>query len=174
MTLMQWPSTTDKQGKAGLSKLSDGELDNLMIKSGLMQQDDLDQQHDSPLMIALANLPGGPPDYYETWRGLMQLRDAGPFPFEVQDLYDRLRERAVADVKAALRASAEVIPPTSSLPADTSMAGWLSARWESADAAVRNALQLLADSLGVSLPLRRTRHAAVQDSSSTGRTESTL
>ena len=173
MTLMQWPSTTDKQGKAGLSKLSDGELDAMMVQAGLMDQEELDRQRDARLVNALGNLPG-PPEYHETWRGLMKLRDEGPFPLEVQDIYDRLRARASSDVKAALRASAEVIPPTSSLPADTSMAGWLSARWESADAAVRNALQLLADSLGVSLPLRRTRHAAVQDSSSTGRTESTL
>lgn len=174
MNLMKWPGTTDKPNNPDLSKLSDDELDDLVVKAGLMEQDDLDQQRDMKLVNALAKLAGGPPDYHSTLRGLMKLRHEGQFPLEAQDLYDRLRSRALAEVKAARKAGPKVTPSPADIPADMSLAGWLKARWTSADEAVRNALQAVASAVGASIPLSRTRNSSVgvKDPGSAQRTES--
>lgn len=155
----KWPGTADKTSdrSAWLKGLSDDELDDLMVQAGLTEQDDLDRQRDSRLMIALANLPGGPPEYLGTLRGLMSLRDVGPFPLEALDMYDRLRARALADVKAAHRAAPKVTPSPADVTADMSVAGWLKARWSSADEAVRHTLRSVAESLSVPIPMSRTR-----------------
>jgi hypothetical protein len=169
---MKWPGGRGKpSNKSDLSKLSDDELDERMVEAGLMDQDALDRQHAERLMIALANLPGGPPEYFETLRGLVKLRDEGPFPYEAQDLYDRLRARAEADVKATRKAAPKVTPSPADVAPDTSMAGWLKAHWSSADETVRHSLRVLADKLGIPLPLRRTRRNPAQDSGSTRRTD---
>ena len=171
--MMKWPTTNKTPKKPELSSLSDDQLDDLMVDAGLMEQDELDRQRDSRLLIAMANLPGGPPEYHATLRGLMKLRHQGPFPLEAQDLYDRLRARASADVKAARKAVPKVTPSPADLAPDTSMAGWLKARWASADEAVRHSLRAIANAVGIDVPLARTRHVAVQDSSPARRTEST-
>jgi hypothetical protein len=165
---MEWPGGRDKSNKPDLSKLSDDELDEQMVKAGLMQQDHLDQQRDSLLLIALANLPGGPAEYHETLAGLMKLRDVGAFPFEAQDLYERLRARAMSDVETARKAAPKVTPSPADVAPDTSMAGWLKAHWTSADEAVRNALRAVASAVGASIPMSRTRK------SSAGRKDSPL
>ena len=174
--LMKWPGTADKPIKPDLSKLSDDELDDLIVAAGLMDQDELDRQRDSRLMIVLANLPDGPPEYLPTLRGLMRLRDQGPFPLEAQDMYDRLRSRAMSDVKAAHKVAPKTAPSPADVPADMSVADWLRARWSSADEAVRNALQAVASTVGISIPMSRTRTQPIppKDSSSTRRTESAL
>ena len=174
MSLMKWPGTTDKTSdKPDLSSLSDDQLDDLMVAAGLTEQETLDRQHDSRLLSALANLPGGPPDYCETLRGLIRLRNEGPFPFEAQDLYDHLHVRAEADVKAARKAATKAIPSPVDVPADMSVAGWLRAKWNSADEVVRNALQAVANVVGVSVPMSRTRKSSEggRDSPSTRRAE---
>ena len=177
--LMKWPGTTDKTpDKPDLSKLSDDELDDLMVDAGLMRQDELDRQRDSRLLTALANLPRGAPEYHETLAGLMKLRDERPFPFEAQDLCDRLRAHAVADVKAAHKAAPKVTSSPADVPDDVPddvpIADWLKFKWTSADEAVRNALQAVASAVGASIPLSRTRNSSVgvKDSGSTRRSDS--
>jgi hypothetical protein len=168
--------TSDKSDRrARLTGLSDDELDEQMVKAGLMEQDHLDQRRDSLLLLALAQLPGGPPEYHKTLAGLMKLRDEGAFPYEAQDLYDRLRTRAMADVETARKAVPKVTWSPADVAPDTSMAGWLKAHWTSADEAVRNALQAVARAVGASIPLSRTRDSSVdvKDPGSTQRTEST-
>ena len=174
MSLMKWPGTTDKPNKPDLSKWSDDELDNLMVAAGLMEQDELNRQRDSRLVIALANLPGGTPEYHETLRGLMHLRNEGSFPLEAMDLYERLRSRAMADVEAAHKAAPKVTSSPADVPDDVSLAGWLKFKWTSADEAVRKALQAVASAVGASIPLSRTRTrpVAAKDSGSTRRMES--
>ena len=135
----KWPGTADKTSdKSDLSKLSDDELDDLMVEAGLMEEDALDRQRDSLLLMALVNLPGGPPVYHSTLQGLMRLRDEGSVPHEAQDLCDRLRARAVADVKAAHKTASKVTSSPADVPADTSVTGWLKEKWTSADEAVRH------------------------------------
>ena len=171
--LMKWPGGRGKSNKPDLSSLSDDQLDDLMVAAGLTEQGALDRQHDSRLLSALANLPGGPPEYLATLRGLIRLRNEGPFPFEAQDLYDHLHVRAEADVKAARKAATKAIPSPVDVPADMSVAGWLRAKWNSADEVVRNALQAVASAVGVSVPLSRTRDSSVgvSDSSPCRRTK---
>ena len=177
---MKWPTTnktSDKSGRsAWLKGLSDDQLDNLMTQSGLMEQEALDRQRDTRLVTAMAKLPGGPPDYCETWRGLMKLRDEGQLPPEAKDMYEKLRTRAEAEVKAACKAATKAIPSPVDVPADTSIIGWLKSRWSSADETVRNALQAVASTVGISIPMSRTRTQPIppKDSSSTRRTESAL
>lgn len=171
--LMKWPGGRGKSNKPDLSSLSDDQLDDLMVAAGLTEQGALDRQHDSRLLSALANLPGGPPEYLATLRGLIRLRNEGPFPFEAQDLYDHLHVRAEADVKAARKAATKAIPSPVDVPADMSVAGWLRAKWNSADEVVRNALQAVANVVGVSVPMSRTRKSSEggRDSPSTRRAE---
>ena len=175
MSLMKWPGTANKPNKPDLSMLSDDELDDLMVKGGLMEEDALDRQRDSRLLTAVANLPG-PPEYCETLAGLMKLRHEGPFPFEAQDLYEKLRARAMSDVEAVRKVAPKVTPSPADVPADKSLAGWLKARWSSADEAVRNALRAVASAVGVEVPLSRTRNSIVggKDSASPRRSNSGL
>lgn len=176
MSLMKWPGTTDKPNKPDLSSLSDDQLDDLMVAAGLMEQETLDRQGDSRLIVALANLPGGPPEYLATLRGLIRLRDQGQLPPEAKDMYEKLRTRAVADVKAARKAAPQVTLSPSDVPADTSIAGWLKSRWSSADEAVRNALQAVANAVGIPVPMSRTRKSVGggKDSPPTRRTRPKL
>ena len=171
--MMKWPTTNKTPKKPELSSLSDDQLDDLMVDAGLMEQDELDRQRDSRLLIAMANLPGGPPEYHATLRGLMKLRHQGPFPLEAQDLYDRLRARASADVKAARKAVPKVTPSPADLAPDTSMAGWLKARWASADEAVRHSLRAIANAVGIDVPLARTRPVGGKEASDIRRSEFT-
>ena len=54
------------------------------------------------------------------------------------------------------------------------IADWLRARWSSADKTVRHSLRLLADALGIDVPLTRTRRIPPQDSRPTRRTKFAL
>ena len=108
----------------------------------------------------------------EEFAVLDKLRMTGPRPHQLEDRHQKLRREQL--FKAGLKADHYPPPSTSRLEnADMTVADWLKARWTSADASVRHSLRLLADALNIPLPLRRTRHVAVQDSGSTRRTEST-
>ena len=101
---------------------------------------------------------------------LDELRKTGPLPRELEERHQRLRRQQF--FKAGLMCD-RYLPslPSRLVPAEMSAGEWLRAKWASADATVRHSLRAIADSLGVPLPLRRTRHVAGQDSSGSQRSE---
>lgn len=141
-----------------------------------------DAHRDSDLCFALVNLPDGPPDYYDTLRALMELRDHSLIPRDAENLYSRLVGQAEADIESAnaARRAAKASHASSSAsvetdrPADMTVGDWLRIRWASADATVRHSLRTLATSLGVALPMTRRRQVGGKDSSSARRSESEL
>ena len=100
---------------------------------------------------------------------LDELRKTGPLPRELEQRYQKLRRQQF--FKAGLKCD-RYLPssPSRLVPADMAVGDWLRARWSSADEAVRHSLRLLADALGIPLPLRRTQPIGGQDSGSTRRT----
>ena len=111
----------------------------------------------------------------EEFAVLDKLRVSGPLPLELEERYQRLRRQQF--FRAGLKCDRYLPSLPSRLEnADMTIADWLRARWSSADKTVRHSLRLLADVLGIPLPLRRTRPVSAstaKDSSSTRRTEST-
>ncbi len=101
----------------------------------------------------------------EEFNVLDKLRMYGPLPLELEQRYQKLRRQEF--YRAGLKA--DNYPPSSSHLEDTDMSvsDWLRAKWISADAIVRKPLRLLADALGIPLPLARTRPVSSQDSSPT-------
>ena len=100
---------------------------------------------------------------------LDKLRQTGPLPHPLEERHQHLRRQQF--FSAGLKC--ERYPPSTSsrLNPDMAVADWVRARWSSADEAVRHSLRLLADALGIPLPLRRTRPIGGKDSSPTRRTE---
>ena len=105
---------------------------------------------------------------------LDKLRKSGPLPHQLEQRHQRLRRQSF--FKAGLQCD-DYPPSTSRLEsADMTTADWLKERWSSADDAVRRSLRLLAEALGIPLPLRRTRPIILfdgKDSSPTRRSEFT-
>ena len=106
---------------------------------------------------------------------LDKLRLTGPLPRPLEERHQHLRRQQF--FRAGLKC--ERYPPSSPsrLNPDMAVADWVRARWSSADEAVRSRLRLLADALGISLPLIRTRRIArldVANSSPTRRTKPAL
>jgi len=100
---------------------------------------------------------------------LDELRKTGPLPSALEERHQKLRRQQL--FKAGLMRDRRFPASPSRLNPEMSAGEWLRAKWASADATVRHSLRLLADSLGVPLPLRRTRHVAGQDSSGSQRSE---
>ena len=105
---------------------------------------------------------------------LDELRKTGPLPLELEERYQGLRRQQF--FKAGLVCD-RYLPslPSRLVPADMTVSDWLRERWSSADKTVRHSLRLLANALGIPLPLRRTRPvpaSTVKDSSPARRTES--
>ena len=103
---------------------------------------------------------------------LDKLRLTGPLPSPLEERHQKLRREQL--FRAGLKA--DHYPPPSSqalVPADMAVAEWLRAKWASADKTVRHSLRLLADALGIPLPLRRTRPIGDKGSSPARRTDST-
>ena len=103
---------------------------------------------------------------------LDELRKTGPLPLELEERYQGLRRQQF--FRAGLKCD-RYLPslPSRLVPADMTVSDWLKHKWTSADEAVRHSLRLLADVLGIPLPLRRTHHVAAKDPADTRRTEST-
>ena len=103
---------------------------------------------------------------------LDKLRQTGPLPHPLEERHQHLRRQQF--FSAGLKC--ERYPPSTSsrLNPDMAVADWVRARWSSADEAVRHSLRLLADALGIPLPLRRTRPIGGKDSSPTRRTKPAL
>ena len=103
---------------------------------------------------------------------LDKLRVSGPLPLELEERYQKLRRQQF--FKAGLMCDRYLPSLPSRLEnADMTIADWLRERWASADATVRHSLRLLADALGIPLPLRRTQPVAAKDPADTRRTEPT-
>ena len=102
---------------------------------------------------------------------LDKLRQTGPLPHPLEERHQHLRRQQF--FSAGLKC--ERYPPSTSsrLNPDMAVADWVRARWSSADEAVRHSLRLLADALGIPLPLRRTRQIPAGDSSPARRSELT-
>ncbi len=109
-------------------------------------------------------------DEFDEFDVLDELRKHGPLPRELEQHHQKMRRQQL--FKAGLKADHYPPPSSSSLvDAEMSVGDWLRAKWASADETVRHSLRLLADKLGIPLPLRRTRGNPAQDSSPTRRTD---
>ena len=95
---------------------------------------------------------------------LDKLRKTGALPQQLEARHQKLRRHQL--FAAGLKAGEYPPPATSSLEdPDMTIADWLKHKWASADEAVRHSLRLLADALGIPLPLtRRTQPVPAQDS----------
>ena len=95
---------------------------------------------------------------------LDKLRKTGPLPRQLEAQHQLLRRQQL--FAAGLKAGEYPPPAISSLEdPDMSVSDWLRERWTSADEAVRHSLRLLADALGIPLPLtRRTQPISPKDS----------
>ena len=92
----------------------------------------------------------------EEFEVLDELRKTGPLPLELEERYQGLRRQQF--FRAGLVCDRYLPSLPSRLEnADMSVADWLRERWSSADKTVRHSLRLLADALGIPLPLRRTQ-----------------
>ena len=102
---------------------------------------------------------------------LMALVDLGSLPSDTALLYQETQARAETKMNTTLMLPA---PDDVTVPADASFAEWLRFKWRSADTSVRHTLRTVAEALGVSVPLSRTRNSSVgvPDSSPARRTES--
>ena len=102
---------------------------------------------------------------------LDELRKTGALPRQLEARHQKLRRQQL--FAAGLKAGEYPPPATSSRLEDSDMTvtDWLRERWTSADEAVRHSLRLLADALGIPLPLRRTQPVPAQDSSPARRTK---
>lgn len=100
---------------------------------------------------------------------LDELRKHGPLPHQLEQRHQRLRRQQF--FKAGLLC--DHYPPSSPsrLIPDMTVADWLRARWSSADASVRHSLRLLAEALGIPLPLARTQPPTAKDSRPARRTK---
>ena len=107
----------------------------------------------------------------EEFEVLDKLRKTGALPQQLEQRHQLLRRQQL--FAAGLEAGEYPPPATSSLEdPDMSVSDWLRERWTSADEAVRHSLRLLADALGIPLPLtRRTQPVPAQDSSPARRTK---
>lgn len=190
---MKWPTSrqrkpSDHQHLPDYSHLSDDELRALLIEAGpstggvdanvaARQYDMVCNAHEahreSDLCFALVNLPEGPPSYYSTLRALMRLRADGRIPDEAENLYSSLVGQAEADIEsarqarqahAAAKASHATPHSDEARPPDMTVSDWLRIRWATADATLRTTLRTIAASLGISLPMTRTRQARATDS----------
>ena len=107
----------------------------------------------------------------EEFAVLDELRKTGPLPWELEERYQKLRRGQF--FKAGLMCDRYLPSSPSRLNPEMSVADWLKARWTSADATVRHSLRLLADTLGIPLPLTRTQPTIpAKDSSPAQRSES--
>lgn len=102
---------------------------------------------------------------------LIALADLDSLPPEAQRLYADIQTRAETSMKATLALPS---PDNATVPPDTSFADVLRIRWRSADSSIRHTLRTVANALGVSVPLTRTKKSSVggKDSSGSQRTES--
>lgn len=103
---------------------------------------------------------------------LDELRKTGPLPLELEQRHQKLRRQEF--YKAGLVCDRYPPPSDSRLvPADMTIADWLRAKWVGADTVVRNALQALAERIGVPIPMSRTRihQVPAQDSPQARRTK---
>ena len=103
---------------------------------------------------------------------LDKLRLTGPLPDPLEARHQKLRREQF--FRAGLRADRYPPSSPSRLNPDMAVADWVRARWSSADEAVRHSLRLLADALGIPLPLRRTRRIPAQDPTQARRTKPAL
>ena len=103
---------------------------------------------------------------------LDKLRQTGPLPHPLEERHQHLRRQQF--FSAGLKC--ERYPPSTSsrLNPDMAVADWVRARWSSADEAVRHSLRLLADALGIDVPLTRTRRIPAQDPTQVRRTKPAL
>ena len=107
---------------------------------------------------------------HEEFDVLDKLRKTGALPQQLEQRHQLLRRQQL--FAAGLKANDYPPPSTSSLEdSDMTIADWLKDKWASADEAVRHSLRLLADALGIPLPLRRTQPVPAQDSSPARRTK---
>ena len=109
---------------------------------------------------------------HEEFDVLDELRKHGPLPHQLEQRHQQLRRQQF--FKAGLQC--DHYPPSSpaDILADMTIAEWLKERWSSADKTVRHSLRLLADALGIPLPLRRTHRVRAKDSSPARRTRPAL
>ncbi|MCH9025788.1 MAG: hypothetical protein IIA05_01580 [Proteobacteria bacterium] len=99
---------------------------------------------------------------------LDQLRQTGALPRPLEERYQKLRRQQF--FSAGLKCDRYLPSSPSRLNPDMSISDWLRAKWTSTDETVRHSLRLLADALGIDVPLIRTRRIPPQDSSPTRRT----
>jgi len=104
--------------------------------------------------------------------GLTDLSKLGPLPPDAASLYQEIQARAESRMEQSQTILALPSPDSVTDPADESFADWLKFKWRGADASVRQTLRTVAEALGVSVPLSRTRNSSVgaKDSGSTRRT----
>ena len=102
---------------------------------------------------------------------LDELRKTGALSHQLEDRHQKLRREQF--FKAGLQA--DHYPPSTSshlAPVDMTVTEWLKDKWISADASVRHSLQVLADALGIPLPLRRTLPIPAKPTTQVRRTRS--
>ena len=99
---------------------------------------------------------------------LDELRKTGALPRPLEERYQKLRRQQF--FRAGLKCERYLPSSPSRLNPDMSVADWVRAKWTTTDEAVRHSLRLLADALGIPLPLRRSRPVPAQGSSPARRT----
>jgi len=99
----------------------------------------------------------------EEFAVLEELRKTGALPQQLEERYQKLRREQF--FKAGLQADQYPPPSTLRLEADMTVTDWLRDKWVLSDETIRHSLQILADALGIDVPLIRTRHSLRKDSS---------
>ena len=145
-----------KADRAELLKLlSDGQLRWLLIR--------LSPEAEADSILAHSLCHGYPiPEKHQQFLSMMDLRKKAPLHPEAEAMYKRLRFRALLDLRRRARVSrddTDVSPADD--PSTMTFSEWLRARWSSADRSVRDALRMVAGSVGASIPLTRTRKSTV-------------
>ena len=113
-----------------------------------------------------------PDDELDVLMGLTDLSKLGPLPSDTALLSQEIRTRAEMNMERAKTTLALPSPDNVTVPPGMSFTDWLKFRWQSADASVRHTLRTVADSLGIEVPLTRTRRVGGKDSSGSQRTDS--
>ena len=103
---------------------------------------------------------------------LGSLLKSGPLPYDLQDRYEQLHRLQL--LEGGAERGREFPTSKSEIDPDMSLTDWLKAKWSTADSSVRNALKAVASTVGVSIPLSRTRDSSVgvSDSRPSQRTDS--